>query len=262
MIPKIIHYAWFGGKPIPDAERAYINGWKKLCPDYEFRFWSEANYDVTKHKYPREAYAHDKFAFAVDYARLDILYKYGGIFLDTDVELIARFDDLLDSPGFTGFEFGRNRAVNIGIGVGVGAEPENRVIRAMLDDYDTRSFLNPDGAPNLTTCVVYQNEVLRKLGLVFENRRQVIDGFVFYPTEYFSPMYFRTGEISITENTHSIHHYHASWMSAADLYRRALRQRLVRRCGYTLANALSAGLAYWKFYKFRALGVIFSKLRR
>ena len=123
MIPKVIHYCWFGGNPIPEKDRRYIEGWKEKCPDYEIIEWNERNYDVSKNKYMAQAYEEKKWGFVSDYARLDLVYQYGGIYFDTDVELLKPLDNLLELEMFCGFE--STKYVNFGIGFG--AEKENPV---------------------------------------------------------------------------------------------------------------------------------------
>ena len=128
MIPKIIHYCWFGNGPIPEKDKKCINSWKKYCSDYKIIQWNEKNYDITKNKYMNQAYQQKKWGFVPDYARLDIIYTYGGIYLDTDVEIIKSFDSLLSNRGFAGFE----RPDYVNLGLGFGAEAENIIIKKML----------------------------------------------------------------------------------------------------------------------------------
>ena len=214
MIPKIIHYAWFGNNPLPESVKTCIESWKKYCPDYEIRCWNESNYDYKLTQYTHEAYVHKKYAFVTDYLRLDILYRYGGIFFDTDVEVIRGFDPLLKYTGFTGFEHGEyeDYPVNVGIGVGIGVEAGNPIIKAMLEDYAGRVFIRADGTLDMTPCPTFQTRVLKRFGLILENRQQDLGHIVVFPTEYFCPKNYYTSEVTITSNTYSIHHYAATWM--------------------------------------------------
>lgn len=214
MIPKIIHYAWFGNKPLPKSGVECLKSWKKYCSDYEIKRWDESNYDFNSHQYTREAYAYRKYAFVTDYLRLEVLYKYGGIFFDTDVEVLKSYDPLLTCVGFTGFEHGEceNEPVNVGIGVGVGSEARNPIIKAMLEDYADRTFIYADGRLDLTPCPAFQTAVLKRFGLILENRQQDMGNMIVFPTEYFCPKNYYTAETKITSNTYSIHHYSASWM--------------------------------------------------
>ena len=133
LIPKKIHYCWFGGKPIPDQSRKWMESWRKFCPDYEIIEWNENNYDVTKHSYMKEAYENKKWALVSDYARLDIIYNYGGIYLDTDVEIIQNIDDLLYQKGFAGFQ--NVCEVNVGLGFGgIKGLPVFKKLRDLCDD--------------------------------------------------------------------------------------------------------------------------------
>lgn len=217
MIPKIIHYAWFGKKELPPMAMKCIESWKKICPDYKIIRWDESNYDYNKHPYTKEAYRNGKYAFVVDYLRLDVLYQFGGIFFDTDVELIKSVEPLLSYPAFAGFECGEYHNFMVALGLGAGAEAGNPVIKAMLDDYAEKSFLDSRGNLNLTPCPAYQTNVLKNLGLKLENKQQNLDYITIFPTDYFCPVNYSTGKISITSHTYSIHHYLATWMPA---YRR------------------------------------------
>ena len=158
-IPKKIHYCWIGGKPIPEHNRKIMESWKKFCPDYEIIEWNESNYDFTKNRYMKEAFENKKWGFAPDYARLDIIYKYGGIYLDTDVELVKPLDDLLNLKGFIGFCQGEH----CNLGEGFGAIPHHPLIKEILDYYDNLSFILDNGDFNQTPSPVYQTNVLFQL---------------------------------------------------------------------------------------------------
>lgn len=210
-IPKIIHYCWFGGNPLPDLAQKCIASWKNFCPDYEIKEWNENNYDVRKIPYISQAYDAKKYAFVSDYARLDIIYKYGGIYLDTDVELLKSLDILLELQGFAGFDHGKHCA----FGLGFGAIPKLPIIKELRDDYDNITFLRKEnGEFNETPCPVFQTEILLKKGLKLNNSMQKIAGLTIFPAEYFDPKDFYSGKIHLTENTCSIHHYDASWVNA------------------------------------------------
>jgi hypothetical protein len=249
MIPKIIHYCWFGGSVVPEKEQMCIASWHKFCKDYEIRKWDENNFDITKNQYAHDAYRNKKWAFVSDYARMDILYAHGGIYLDTDVEIIKPFGDLLTLEGFCGFEHDKkgNTFVNAGLGAGAGAG--HPLIGEWRDDYDMRSFVKPNGRLNLTPCPVYQTDTLVRYGLKLENKKQTVMGMTVFPTEYFGPMNDITGEINITPLTYSIHHYSASWNDAADRERRELRRMYYKKYG-AASNAISTLAAYVKHYGF------------
>lgn len=240
MIPKVIHYCWFGGKPLPDDAKNYIESWRKHCPDYEIKEWNEKNFDITTNRYVTEAYRAKKWAFVSDYARFWILYNYGGIYFDTDVEVIQSIDKLVNKGPFMGLEFDANQESNTKIsvapGLGLAANPGLGLYKQFLDYYNNLSFFNTDGSYNLTTVVTHITEILIKNGLKNINGIQEVGGIYIYPKEYFSPMDYRTGLIKITENTYTIHHYSGSWLSleqkkALDL-RRYFSQHFGEKTGY------------------------------
>ena len=209
-IPKKIHYFWFGGNPIPELESRCIDSWKKMCPDYEIIRWDESNYDIHQNKYMEQAYKAKKWGFVPDYARLDIIYKYGGIYLDTDVEIVKNFDELLGLSCFAGFESKKNVALGLGFGAVVG----NQMIKTLRDDYDTREFIAEDNKFNLTPSPAIQTEVLLKYGLKLNNEFQQIQDMTILPAECFSPD--NNMVLHLTENTFSIHHFSGSWTTESN----------------------------------------------
>jgi mannosyltransferase OCH1-like enzyme len=247
MIPKIIHYFWFGGNPIPTTDQLCIDSWKRTMPEYEIKRWDESNYDITSVPYMNEAYEAKKWGFVSDYARLDILYRYGGLYFDTDVEILRPFDDILSQNAFIGFEKDHQK-YQVNTGSGCGAEPENPIIKAMRDDYLGRHFIIERNQYNTIPTPIYQTEVLIAHGLKLNNTLQYLDGITIYPCEFFSPMDMTTGEVNKTNNTHSIHHYSASWHSVADQERRILRQKYSPKYGLFVAEVLSSLVAYKKHY--------------
>lgn len=216
MIPKKIHYCWFGNGEIPKKDKKCIESWKKFCPDYEIIQWNETNYDVTKNPYMYEAYKAKKWAFVSDYARLDIIYEYGGFYMDTDVELIKPLDNLRKHKGYLGFEKGDGIIVNLGLGFG--AEKNNKLIKELKNLYTKKHFVNIDGSLNLTPITIYTTKFLQTKGLIKKNIKQCIEGVVVYPIEYFAPKDIMTEKIKITKNTISIHHYHSSWLPKYQLF--------------------------------------------
>lgn len=206
-IPKKIHYFWFGKNPIPLLEQKCIDSWKRVCPDYEIILWNEDNYDVSQNLYMKQAYEVGKWGFVPDYARLDIIYQHGGIYLDTDVEVLKAFDKLLYLPGFMGFESKKLVAIGLGFGAKKGCE----LIKKLRDDYNNRSFIKEDGSYDLTASPFLQTEVLKKCGLKMNNCLQVLEDVAILPAECFSP---DNNQIPhITDNTFSIHHFSGSWTS-------------------------------------------------
>lgn len=206
-IPKIIHYCWFGDGQMSEQELAYIETWKKHCPDYTIIKWSEANFDINVCQYARDAAKAKKWSFVTDYVRLSVLYEYGGFYFDTDVELLKSLEPLRKHRAFIGFE--QNDRVNDG--QGMGAVPHHEIIRGFRDMYHTLSFYNKDGSMNLKECPQYRTMYLRQKGLELNGMRQTIEDMEIYPKEYFCPKNFRTGKLDITENTYSIHHFKGSW---------------------------------------------------
>ena len=210
MIPKTIHYCWVGGKPLPESAKKCIRSWRKYCPDYEIVEWNESNYDFTAVPYMKEALEARKWGFVPDYARLDIVYTHGGIYLDTDVEIVRSFDPLLELKGFAGFQ-DENQ---INFGQGFGAEAGNPVIQTLMDSYRDRHFLQPDGTPDLTPSPRLNTDTLaERCGLRPEACFQELDGFSVFPQDYFCPKSFDDGVLRKTKNTYSIHHFDASWFS-------------------------------------------------
>lgn len=207
MIPKVIHYVWLGGKDLPEDAAKCIESWRRYCPDFEIRRWDESSFDVHANKYVEEALRAKKWAFASDYVRLYALVLCGGIYMDTDVEVTAPLDSFLQHKAFSGFE--SDSTVPTGI---MGCEPDFPLFRELLQQYETRSFVLPDGSYDMTTNVVtITNSCLRR-GLVCNNSYQEIDGFVLYPSDWFCPKSHETGVITITQNTHTIHHFAGSWL--------------------------------------------------
>jgi hypothetical protein len=249
MIPKIIHYCWFGGNPIPNNLQRCIDSWKQIMPDYKIQRWDESNYDVGKCTYAKEAYEAKKWGFVPDYIRLDLCYTYGGIYLDVDVEVIKPFDYLLSLDGFCGLEKGKQQnfiVTNLGLAVGLAKGQE--MGRIMRDDYLTLHFKKPDGSFDLTPSPIIQTRLLLKYGMKLSNIIQTINGLTIFPTEYFCPLNQATGQLNITHNTYSIHHYEASWMSPADQERRELRRKYSQRFGMVAADLISTFVAYKKHY--------------
>lgn len=243
MIPKVIHYCWFGGNPLPPLAEVCIESWKKYCPDYEIVCWDESNFDVNSCDYVKEAYSAKKWAFVSDYARFKILYEHGGLYFDTDVELIRPIDDILEKGAFLGTEryskeLGGTPLVNAGLGIGV--EAGNPVFREIIEEYHNRHFVNPDGSLNLTTVVTYTTEALLRHGMQKREQLQEVSGIWIYPPEYFCPKNVENGVLHLTENTKSIHHFDASWHTPQQAYAIALSRKLRR----VMPGKLASRFAY------------------
>lgn len=234
MIPKIIHYCWFGGKPLPKSAEKCIASWKKYLPDYEIKRWDESNFDVNAIPYTREAYAACKFAFVSDYARFWILYHYGGVYFDTDVEVIRPIDDIINRGGFLGVESNRNGIYTVNPGLGFAATQGTAVIGEMVNLYSTFHFINTDGASDLKNIVEITTDYLSSKGLQNTDEIQDCCGFTIYPKDYFCPIDYDTRELKITENTRTIHHYAESWVPRSTRFKNALS----RLCGKRFMSCL------------------------
>lgn len=208
MIPKIIHYCWFGPNEKPEIVRKCIKSWEKFCPDYEIREWNEKNYDISKAPlYVRQAYEAKKWAFITDYARLEIVYNHGGIYLDTDVELVRSLDDFLQYDAFFTFDCD----ASIATGLGFGCRKQAEILVDLMADYQTIPFLLDDGRYDRTPCPERNMRVFLRHGLKQEDTFQMIGNIAFFPSEYFSPMSFHDMVLRQTENTVAIHWYAATW---------------------------------------------------
>lgn len=207
MIPKTIHYCWFGGNPKPKLVEKCIKSWKKYCPDYKVIEWNENNFDINCCDYVKEAYEAQKWAFVSDFARLKIVCDNGGIYLDTDVELISPLDKFLEYDSFFGFE----DSEHIATGLGFGSIKNNPVLEVMLNDYFHLHFLKPDGTYNIIPCPKTNTKSLEQIGLVRNNTFQIINNNAFFPSDFFNPIDFKTMKKKITKNTVSIHWFNASW---------------------------------------------------
>ena len=224
-ISKVIHYCWFGGKPLPPLALKCIESWKKYFPDYEIKEWNESNYDVNSILYTKQAYAAKKYAFVSDYARIDILHRYGGIYLDTDVEIIRPLEDIIEHGPYMGFECDANSGyknvwdstprITVNIGLGFAAIKGDLFLSKMKEIYKTLSFNYKKGAINTTTVVtIITNELLNE-GLEIKKGIQHVAGYYIYPAEYFAPKRDAKDKKTfiLTDKTRSIHHYAGSWVS-------------------------------------------------
>lgn len=207
MIPKIIHCCWFGGKPLPKSVRKFMNTWRKQMPDYAIKVWTEEDFDLTDAiPYVQEAYRNSKYAFVSDYVRLYALSKYGGIYLDTDVEMLKSLDPFLAEP-FMCFEDDDCLSTAI-----IAAETSTQWVKDVLQMYETRHFV-VDGKMDLTTNVAFISKEFVRRGLVLGGKEQFVEGVKIYPAEYFSPKSWETGVYNITDKTVAVHHFAGTWHS-------------------------------------------------
>lgn len=209
-IPKIIHYCWMSGDPFPQDIQKCVDSWSEIMPDYELRLWNTENFDCNMLPYVAEAWDRRKYAFVSDIVRLHALYTEGGIYLDSDIEVLKRFDDLLDNPAFTGFESG-NR---IGPWL-IASEKGNPLIKELLDYYWGRHFCDENGNLDMTPNTVPVTRILTGYGLKPINEVQHLPNITVYPEEYFCPKNPWTNEIKITDNTHAMHYFAGAWNDKA-----------------------------------------------
>ena len=208
MIPKKIHYCWFGGNKKPKAIEKCINSWKEVLSDYEIIEWNESNFDINSNKFIKEAYNLKKYAFVSDFVRLYALYNFGGIYLDTDVEVFKKFDCFLNEESFWGFEE-KNRIATSTIGCKKG----NKLIKEFLDSYKNRSFISEDGEIDVTPNVCTITELIVKYGGILNGEYQKINGIAtIYEQEYFSPYDYINCYMKKTSNTYAVHHFYKSWI--------------------------------------------------
>lgn len=208
IIPKKIHYMWLGRKQLPDNLKRCIDSWRRYCPDYEIIEWNEDNYDIDKNIYMKEAYQVGGYGFVPDYARLDILYNHGGIYMDTDEELFRSLDDMLYQEAFCGVE----KWQDISFGACAGAVPGHPMIKKFLDARKNMHFVNPDGSYNKNTCGFYDTPTALEEGYLVNGRTQSVKGLNIYGYDYFVPYDYMTGTCNRTNNTYSVHWYNGGWL--------------------------------------------------
>lgn len=212
MIPKILHYCWFGKGRIPELEWRCIASWHKYMPDWELKLWNEDTFDIYGSvDYVKQAYQCKKYAFVSDYVRLWALNKFGGIYLDTDVEVLKPLDGFLTCPAFSGFEGENNIVITTAV---IGSEAGGSWVSEMLNRYAKRQFILPDGALDFTTNTTFIANVMKENGFDFSvNNKLAVyknDMHVF-PVDYFCPLT-STRVLKLTNNTCCIHHFAGSWV--------------------------------------------------
>ena len=207
MIPKIIHYCWFGRGEMPELVLKCIDSWHKHMPDYVYRLWNEDNFDINSNQYVKEAYYAQKYAFVSDYVRLYALYSEGGIYMDTDVEALKPYDDLLGLTGFIGFDGTKHHPVGTGT---IACMAKGEWVSEQLHAYDEIHFINSDGSYDLTTNPTRITRIMVDNGFVNNGEEQFYKDIHVFPTDYFCPRQ-TTGEFFLTENTYCDHHFMGSW---------------------------------------------------
>lgn len=226
-IPKIIHYCWFGENRKPEIVQKCINSWKRNLSEYQIIEWNEENFDINYNSFVKEAYRSGKFAFVSDYVRVYVLYHYGGIYLDTDVEVFKPFDDLLHHDSFWGFEQENYIATST-----IGAAKGNKLIKQFLDSYQRKDFLKKDGSYDDLTNVAIVTKMLEKLGLKKNGQfQEIADIGVFYPQTYFSPYDYINCRKFITENTYAMHHFYKSWLPLKARFKSNIKSTVAKVIG-------------------------------
>ena len=208
-IPKIIHYCWFGKGEKPNIVKKCIESWKNILNEYEIIEWNEETFDINSNEFVRQAYNKGKFAFVSDYVRVYALYNYGGIYMDTDVEVLREFsEEILRNDSFWGFEEKNFIATST-----IGAKPGNEFIKNFLDSYKYKTFIKDDGSIDTLTNVAIVSEMVKKLGVKLDGTFQKIDSIAtFYPQEFFSPYDYINCYSKKTKNSYAIHYYYKSWL--------------------------------------------------
>jgi len=206
-IPKVIHYCWFGRKEKPLLVELCIESWKKNLTGYTFIEWNEDNFDTKINTYTDEAYTKKKFAFVSDFVRLYVLYNYGGIYLDTDTEILKPLDGFLHHEAFSGFEDIGKLPTCI-----IGGKKGNSFIKTLLDEYETARFIKPDGSMDLTTNVERITRHVKSISVnINDDIKLVCKGFTVYPRTYFCPIIWGFSKQCFSDDTHTIHHFAGSW---------------------------------------------------
>lgn len=233
-ILKIIHYCWFGKKEKPDSVKKCIDSWKKFLPDYQLVEWNEDNFNIEKLQYTKEAYVAKKYAFVSDVARIEALYQYGGIYMDTDVEVLKTFTPLLDARCILGMEEKGYVATSF-----MAFEKEHPLVKQFLNLYENISFLDKNGQIITGTNVAKLTNLLIEKGFVQENRYQELEeGIKIYPKEFFSPYDYINCHYNITENSYCVHHFAVSWMSKKEQVKKRIKEQLSKILGPKKMNKI------------------------
>lgn len=230
MIPKVIHYCWLSGDPVPKSFQDCMDTWKKHLPDYEFKKWDFGTFDIDSSIWVKEAFEKKKYAFAADYIRMYALYTEGGIYLDMDVEVLKPYDNLLDLDYFICYENNDAHAPEV---ASFGAEKGCKWVGMVLDYYKDRHFVCEDGTLNTMTLPLVTKTVLLEKGMTFMSVSNVLEAskkcdssLKLLPFDYFSPKSYATGKITKTKNTYSIHQFGGTWLPWAQRVEREIWLKL------------------------------------
>lgn len=223
MIPKIIHYCWLSGDPVPQNLQDYMATWKAKLPDYEFILWDRNRFDLHSSEWVRQAFEARKYAFAADYIRLYAVYHYGGIYMDMDIEVVKPFDELLDSPYFFGYE--KEDGIEAGI---FGAEKHHPLLKQCLDYYHNRNFIDAQGRMSITPLPEIMYSLLsadhrfqKRTTLKLADDPQTV---YLFPNDYFTAKSYTTGKVTRTRNTYTVHHFAGSWVSKSSKLKKNIYQ--------------------------------------
>ncbi|MCC8071798.1 MAG: glycosyl transferase [Bacteroidales bacterium] len=256
MIPKKIHYCWFGRGPKPELALRCIESWKKYLPGYEIKEWNEDNFDLSQWPYAQEAYEHRRFAFVSDIARLYALYNEGGIYMDTDVEVVKSLEPLMNYQAVSGFE--SMTRIPTGLIASISHHP---IIFELLNDYKDIHFVKSDGSLDLTTNVKRVTDTMLQHGISLNNTLQTIDGFTFLPVDYLCPKNYKGEMINFTQNTLVIHHFAGSWLTDEEKLAFELRSRLPH-CPEFLRGHLSMAWSIMRLHNTKeAIKYLLQRLR-
>lgn len=234
MIPKVIHYCWFGRKELPKLAVDCINSWKKYLPEYEIKEWNEDNFPVERFNFAKEALENKKYAFVSDVSRLHALKEEGGIYMDTDVEVLKSLNSFLHHTAFSGFE--NDDFVPTGI---MASEKGGKWVTELLEYYNDKSIFNTDGTIESVSNTFIITQMMKEKGFKMNNKFQEKEGYVaFYPSEYFCPKSYKTGNIELTENSYCIHHFAKSWIPFKRKWRNIAKMKVMNIFGYNKVQGI------------------------
>ncbi len=233
-IPKKIHYCWFGNGEKNKTFKKCYESWKKYFPEYEIIEWNENNFNINENLYVKQAYQAKKYAFVSDYARLKILYEYGGIYFDTDVEVLKRIDDSILQNGY----FAKEKDNEINTGLGFCVPPKNKFVKIMLDDYKNISFYNKDGSYDLTPCPKRNSKSILNAGYSISSKCENLGNIKVYNRNYFCGYDINNNHYIISEKTYTVHHYSASWQSKNQRLKKSLKKFFSKFIGINKYNKI------------------------
>lgn len=248
MIPKVIHYCWFGRNPLPKMAVKCIESWRTFLPDYEIKEWNEDNFDVNIISYTKDAYTDGKYAFVSDFARFWILYQFGGVYFDTDVEVIKPMDDILERGPFMGLEI-PGEDCKIAPGLGLAVEARNPIYETIIEGFEKLDYHLPEGSRNPYTMIPMVTEIMKSKGLNGLDSVQDVEGIFVYAPDYFNPLDDGTGQLRKTKNTRTIHWFMKSWMPGGQVVAELIKRRIRRVMGKNRVSKLKTMIKSFAFFK-------------